>query len=65
DDEYGKLELAMKCRNGAVEATARKGGQGGDQATCKLLGCLIGDVIEVLEVLEVIEVFGCFLSNKN
>ncbi|GJV76051.1 reverse transcriptase domain-containing protein [Tanacetum coccineum] len=49
DDEYGKLELAMKCWNGAMEATARKGGQGGDQDICKLLGYLHGDVIEVLE----------------
>ncbi|GJW97798.1 reverse transcriptase domain-containing protein [Tanacetum coccineum] len=28
-----------------------KGRQGGDGGTCKLLGCLLGDVIEVLEVL--------------
>ncbi|GKF70884.1 hypothetical protein Tco_0203941, partial [Tanacetum coccineum] len=52
----------MKCWNGATEATDRKGGQGGDQATCKLLGCLLGDVIEVHKVLEV---FGCLLRSKN
>ncbi|GKG20975.1 hypothetical protein Tco_0380776, partial [Tanacetum coccineum] len=50
DDEYGKLKLAMKCWNGDMEATAKKGGQGGDQGACKLLGCLIGDFLEVLEV---------------
>ncbi|GKE46066.1 hypothetical protein Tco_1477324, partial [Tanacetum coccineum] len=53
------LELAMKCWNGAMKATARKGGQGGDEATCKLLGCFLGDVIEVLEV------FGFLLRSKN
>ncbi|GJW43116.1 hypothetical protein Tco_0071915 [Tanacetum coccineum] len=31
-----------------------KGRQGGDGGACKLLGCLLGDVIEVLEVLEVL-----------
>ncbi|GJW71934.1 hypothetical protein Tco_0578678 [Tanacetum coccineum] len=55
-------ELAMKCWNGAMETTTRKGGHGGDQGACKLLGCLLGDVIEVLEV---IEVFGCLLGSKN
>ncbi|GJR29773.1 hypothetical protein Tco_1106005 [Tanacetum coccineum] len=35
-----------------------KGRQGGDGGACKLLGCLLGDVIEVLEVL------GCF-KNSN
>ncbi|GKB80720.1 retrovirus-related pol polyprotein from transposon TNT 1-94, partial [Tanacetum coccineum] len=43
-------------------ATARRKKQGGDQGACKLLGCLLGNVIEVLEVLEV---FGCLLSSKN
>ncbi|GJT85719.1 hypothetical protein Tco_1067436 [Tanacetum coccineum] len=33
-----------------------KGRQGGDGGACKLLGCLLGDVIEVLEVIEVL---GC------
>ncbi|GJU03733.1 putative reverse transcriptase domain-containing protein [Tanacetum coccineum] len=31
-----------------------KGRQGGDGGACKLLGCLLSDVIEVLEVLELI-----------
>nr|GEU51371.1 hypothetical protein [Tanacetum cinerariifolium] len=33
--------------------------QVGDQGTCKLLGCLLDNVMEVFEVLEVI---GCFKS---
>ncbi|GJT41434.1 ARID DNA-binding domain-containing protein [Tanacetum coccineum] len=39
-----------------------KGRQRGDQATCKLLGCLLGDVIEVLGCL--LEVLGCCLGCK-
>ncbi|GJY95993.1 retrotransposon protein, putative, ty1-copia subclass [Tanacetum coccineum] len=35
-----------------------KGRQGGDGGACKLLGCLLGDVIEVLEVL------GCFKNGS-
>ncbi|GJV98962.1 hypothetical protein Tco_1554214 [Tanacetum coccineum] len=36
-----------------------KGRQGGDGGACKLLGCLLGDVIEVLEVL------GCFKNGSK
>ncbi|GJW91687.1 hypothetical protein Tco_0169240 [Tanacetum coccineum] len=36
----------------ALELKGSDGGrQGGDGGACKLLGCLLGDVIEVLEVL--------------
>ncbi|GKF06799.1 hypothetical protein Tco_0037467, partial [Tanacetum coccineum] len=39
--------------------------QGGDGGACKLLGCLLGDVIEVLEVLEVLEVPEVLGCSKN
>ncbi|GJZ66227.1 hypothetical protein Tco_0622923 [Tanacetum coccineum] len=45
----------MKCWKGVLEATAKKE-KGGDQGACKLLGCLLGDVIEVLGCL--LEVLG-------
>ncbi|GKG41910.1 hypothetical protein Tco_0473661, partial [Tanacetum coccineum] len=39
-----------------------KGRQGGDGGACKLLCCLLGDVIEVLEVLEEL---GCFKNGSK
>nr|GEX98573.1 reverse transcriptase domain-containing protein [Tanacetum cinerariifolium] len=51
DDEYGKLELAMKMWNGILKATANME-ERGDQGACKVFGCLLGKVMEVFEVLE-------------
>ncbi|GKF20153.1 hypothetical protein Tco_0068791, partial [Tanacetum coccineum] len=42
--DFGYKEVTK----GPLEASELKGGDGGD---CKLLGRLLGDVIEVLEVL--------------
>nr|GEW41659.1 hypothetical protein [Tanacetum cinerariifolium] len=51
DDEYGKLKPAMKCWNGAMEATAEME----DKEMIKVFGWLLGKFMEVIEVFEVIE----------
>ncbi|GJY87497.1 hypothetical protein Tco_0502125 [Tanacetum coccineum] len=56
----------MKMWNGCLEATARKGRQGGDKAFLVAKGCdrgactLVGDVIEVLGCL--LEVFSTWMA---